>query len=205
MSKSFRIDLTGQRFGKLTVLEFVPNDKQHSYWKCKCDCGNITIVQSNSLKKSRTISCGCNKGNSSHKMSGTRLYMIWKDMKKRCCNPKHKDFPNYGGRKISICLAWINNFIEFRDWAMANGYDDTLTIDRIDVNGNYEPNNCRWVDKKTQVRNRRNTRYIEYQGKQMPLAEVSELTNINYRALESRYYKRGDRGEKLIRPIKEKN
>ena len=164
MSKSFRQDLTGKRFGRLTVLEFVPNDKPHSYWKCQCDCGNITAIKGKNLKSGNSASCGCLRSQmisrrmARHGFRTTRIYRIHADMKARCYNKKHRQYDDYGGRGIKICSEWNNDFQSFYDWAMANGYDDTLTIDRIDVNGNYEPSNCRWVDIYVQANNKRTTK-----------------------------------------------
>lgn len=205
MSKSFREDLTGQRFGRLTVIEFVPNDREHSYWKCRCDCKKETIICGRDLKKEHTKSCGCLQREkiTKHGGNGTRLYSIWNDMRYRCNNPNVKAFKYYGGRNISVCDEWEKDFATFRDWAMANGYDDTLTIDRIDVNGNYEPSNCRWVDMKTQLRNTRRNIYIEYQEKQVSLAEAAELAGIEYGVIGNRYH-RGNTGEKLFRPVSKK-
>lgn len=107
-----------------------------------------------------------------------RLWVIWKSMRNRCKNPHHKNFRDYGGRGIKVCDEWRNSFQSFAEWALANGYSDILTIDRIDVNGNYEPSNCRWVDAKTQCRNRRNNRLITFHGKTKTLSEWAEIKRI---------------------------
>ncbi len=206
MSKSFKKDLTGKRFGRLTVLEFVPNDKHHSHWKCICDCGNTCETDGEHLKNGITKSCGCFKlereieANIKHGFKGTRIYRTWKNMKNRCSNPKRPDYKNYGGRGISVCDEWRKDFMTFCKWAMNNGYQDNLTLDRIDVNGNYEPKNCRWVDMKTQARNRSNNIVVEYNGKKMTLAEVSEKSGITSKILYRRYSD-GDRGERLFRTV----
>lgn len=210
MTKSFKDDLRGQRFGRLTVLEFVPNDKPKTCWKCQCDCGNTIIAQLSNLKNGHTKSCGClNKETTKemftkHSLRNTRLYGIWNQMKNRCYNKNTRSYKNYGGRGITVCDEWRNDFKAFYDWAMTNGYTDELSIDRIDVNGNYEPNNCRWVDMKTQCRNKRNNAVVEYQGRKVSLIESSELSGIKYKILESRY-ERGDREDRLFRsPRKQK-
>ena len=155
-------NLTGQRFGRLTVIERAENNKcGNTMWLCKCDCGNTTIAQGTHLKSHHTQSCGCFQKDIStkHHQSHSRLYYVWRSMKYRCYNKNHKNYKDYGGRGISIDPRW-KDFAAFRDWAMANGYDETApygqcTIDRIDTNGNYCPENCRWTDMKTQRQNQR--------------------------------------------------
>ena len=210
MSKSFREDLTGQRFGRLTVIEFVPNDKPHAYWKCQCDCGNTIKTTTCSLRSGHSASCGClnrEKIIASCRVHGqwnTRLYRIWDKMKTRCYNSNSKAYKDYGGRGITVCDEWKNDFKAFYDWSMANGYTDELSIDRIDVNGNYEPSNCRFADRKTQQRNRRDNIKIEYQGEKQCLVDIARLLGIRPDVLYYRYHK-GDRGERLFRPVKKKS
>ncbi len=209
MSKSFKEDLTGKRFGRLTVLEFVPNEKAKSYWKCRCDCGNIRIIQGTALKNGNTKSCGCYhsevsaKRREKHKLTHTRLYSVWNRMKQRCYNSNDKCYKGYGARGIKVCDEWRQDFKAFYDWAIANKYKSGLSIDRIDVNGNYEPDNCRWVDMKTQARNRRNNVLVEYEGEMMTLGEIAEQINIPYATLKTRY-QNGDRGDKLFRTTKKR-
>lgn len=205
MSKSFRKDLTGQRFGRLTVIEFVSTEDKYSHWKCECDCGNNSVVRIGDLTAGHIQSCGCwqkemlAQRKTTHHMTNTRLYHIWVSMKQRCYNPKHISYKNYGGSGIKVCAEWKNDFQKFYDWAMLNGYSDDLTIDRIDTKGNYKPTNCQWADAKSQACNRRNNIVVKFQDRQLTLSEVSEITGINYWALKNRYH-RGDRGEKLLRP-----
>lgn len=163
------IDLTGKRFGRLTVLSRLPNDSRgRARWCCVCDCGKQTSVLGSHLRKQNIRSCGClarslsserilkhpTKGNFRHGGRHTRLYSIWTNMKTRCLNPNNRAYKWYGAVGVSICQAWIS-FEGFRDWALSSGYSDELTIDRIDPFGNYEPSNCRWIPKKDQRANQR--------------------------------------------------
>lgn len=207
MSKSFRKNLTGLRFGRLTVLEFVPTEDRHSHWLCKCDCGNEKTIDAQKLLSFSTKSCGCwkiekiVKHSTKHNGKGTRLYEIWKNMKQRCLNTHNPHYQDYGGRGIKMCNEWLGDFSTFRDWAFANGYSDDLSIDRIDNNGNYKPTNCRWTDRKNQCNNRRSNIFVVFNNKQITISEASQLTGIHKSTLKDRY-RRGDRGERLFRPVK---
>ncbi len=209
MSKSFRKDLTGQRFGRLTVLEFVPDKKSHASWLCQCDCGNKKVIRGNSLKGGKVLSCGCiateisrEKArllhNPMHNLSKTKLYSIWSAMKQRCYNIKCMSYENYGGRGITVCAEWQDDFQAFYNWAIANGYNDNLTIERIDNNGNYEPSNCCWTDRQKQSRNRRSNISVKYNNQTICLQEAAELSGISINILRYRY-RNGDRGERLFR------
>lgn len=190
----------GDTFGRLTVINLAykrqyvsPSCKKetHEYYNCICSCGNKLVVCKTSLKNGNTKSCGCLKNEviSTHKKTKTRLYRIWMSMKRRCFNSNDfHHYKNYGARGITICNEWKNNFIVFYSWALSNGYKDNLTIDRIDVNGNYEPNNCRWSTIKEQERNRRNNRFITHKGETHCVSEWAEITGIKAATIRSRLF-----------------
>lgn len=164
-SKRSLQDLTGLKFGNLTVISRADSrdDKNKAVmWNCICDCGKNTIVRANDLRSGNTKSCGCLKGEN-HGLSGTRLYHVWSTMKDRCYNPNSTKYVDYGGRGIEVCDEWKNSFVSFYKWALSSGYDfnalyGDCTIDRKDVNGDYCPGNCRWVNQLIQANNRRTTR-----------------------------------------------
>lgn len=199
------VNIIGKKFGKLLVLEETKERKNGSkIYKCKCDCGNTTYVRRcNLISKNGTKSCGCSHvGHTKQGKRHTRIYSIWLNMKQRCYNPKSTQYKDWGGRGVIMCDDWKNDFMTFYDWAMSNGYKKGLTIDRIDVNGNYEPNNCRWVTPKEQANNRRNTPYITYQGKKQSLKQWSEELNVNYYTMRKRYKKGWKTKEILFGKIK---
>ena len=164
MKNQIRLHLEGERYGKLVVMEeaesiYSKTGKMIRRWKCN-DCGNITIVRHGDLRNGSTVSCGCynyekESAAKTHGYSRTKLGNVFEGMKQRCNNPKNKNYEKYGGRGIKICTEWLNDPKKFFDWAIKNGYKEGLSIDRIDVNGNYEPDNCRWADNEAQCLNQR--------------------------------------------------
>lgn len=202
------IDLSGQRFGRLTVIAQAGKMQNGRIaWKVVCDCGNETVVSGHELKQNRTKSCGCSrkkKDSHSHSQNtkrANRIYTAWRNMRNRCNNSKHPLFKYYGGRGVEICKEW-DVFKNFHDWAMYNGYSDGLTLDRVDVNGNYEPSNCRWVDMKVQANNKRNNRKLTLQGETHTVAEWVAITGINSNVIRSRI-RYGWTDEKILTtPIK---
>lgn len=183
------IDIIGKKFGKLVVIKRVENTNQgRSKWLCQCDCGNLKSIIGYDLISGKTKSCGCIRkekskerglANIKHNKTNTRLYKIWSGMKSRCYYIKNIAYKDYGGRGIKIYDEWKKDFVNFYNWAINNGYNDNLTIDRIDVNGNYEPNNCRWVTIKVQENNRRNNKIIKYKENFYTLSELAEKLNIS--------------------------
>lgn len=207
-------DLTGQKFGMLKVVRFLKPEerfyngklKSDRVWECVCECGNKINVATWKLKNGNTKSCGCyrkeklkeNQIDATHGKTNTLLYRTWDGMKKRCYNKNDNNYENYGGRGIKMCDEWKNNFQAFYTWAINNGYKKELSIDRIDVDGNYEPSNCRWATAKEQSRNRRDTLYVEYNGEKRTLIEVSEEVGISYGKMYARIFEMGKSLEEAI-------
>lgn len=177
-------DLTNIRFGRLIALKKIEfNKKCHSSsWLCKCDCGNYKIINSGNLQSGRTKSCGClsieiKKSRKKHgENNSNRLYRIWKGIKQRC---NDDNCHNYKGREITMCKEWQDSYLSFKDWALENGYKDTLSIDRINNNGNYEPNNCRWATSKQQANNTRKTVFLTIKNETKSVSYWSEVSGIN--------------------------
>ena len=163
------IDLTAKKFGRLTVVSRTENKGPYVYWKCLCDCGKATVVAGSRLRSGKTKSCGCLQKTHNFKngLSRTRLYRIYNCMKNRCYDPNHDNYKHYGGRGIKVCDEWLdkeNGFIKFYNWAMANGYADNLSIDKIDNDKGYSPDNCRWATVEQQTNNRRSSKPFEWNG-----------------------------------------
>lgn len=177
-------DLTNKRFGKLLVTSRAENDKYgNSRWNCTCDCGNKKTIVGYCLTTGITKSCGClakENHRRTHNQSDTKLFRVWQYMKGRCYNTNNTAYKYYGGRGICVCDEWKNSFESFQKWSIANGYSENLTIDRIDSDGNYSPDNCRWVDRKVQMRNRRNTLMFTINGITKDLATLCEEYEVPY-------------------------
>ena len=186
-----RLELSGQRFGHLLVIECVGSRKGHTQWLCECDCGKKKVVDGRKLKEQQIKSCGCMhfEACKTHGQSDTRLYHIWRTMKARCDDPNSVKFNRYGARGISICKEWYD-FANFYKWAMENGYKDILSIDRIDNNGNYEPSNCRWATAIQQANNTSANVLLEFCGEVKTEAEWAREVGIRLSVISKRL-KRG--------------
>ena len=188
---SYATDLIGKKFGRLTVIEKTDKkDKGNSFfYRCKCDCGNEKLSTSWLLKSGSVSSCGCLRkekpNGKTHGKSSSREYRIWAEMRKRCNNPKQKTYPYYGGRGIKVCERW-GRFEAFLE-DMGN-CPEGFTLDRIDSNGNYEPNNCRWASRKEQARNRSSVHLITYNGKTQCLSAWAEEVGFERSTLKRRIY-----------------
>lgn len=169
------VEMTGKKYGYLTVIRrseniTSPNGSVFAAWECQCDCGEVIVARGYCLRNGNTTSCGCKRETSLRKLmsthgeSKTRLYDIWSGMRKRCNNPASSVYGYYGGRGIKVCNEWESDYMAFRSWALKNGYEEDLSIDRIDVNGDYEPSNCRWATNIEQANNTRVSRRITYMG-----------------------------------------
>lgn len=197
------IDLTGQRFGRLTVMKLdhfeMKGVHKRPYWLCQCDCGNIKIITSNSLRKGLTKSCGCLQQEVAHNNfykgipERRRLYGILFNAKDRCYNENSEYYHNYGGRGITVCNEWMGNdgLEKFIEWALSNGYKEGLTLDRKDNNKGYSPDNCSWETRKHQSNNKRNNVWITLNGETKTLAQWCEKYNVPYARVETRYTKMG--------------
>lgn len=190
-------DLCGKRFGRLTVIERAPNkvNRRNSFWKCQCDCGRSTVVIGTNLVLGRTHSCGClnseiiaqrNRDKADGKYRNPRLYNIYYGMRTRCYNSEDGGYHRYGERGIRVCDEWLNDYFAFQEWALSHGYQDGLTLDRIDFNGDYEPNNCRWATAKMQANNRRTNVYLSAHGETHTVSEWSQITGISMAAIYGR-------------------
>ena len=187
-----KLNLTNQKFDRLTVLRCAGHQGKKVLWECQCECGKITYNCTNALTSGKSKSCGCLrterliKYSTKHNQRHTRIYELWKAMKNRCYNSNISCYKNYGGRGIKVCDEWKNDFQAFYNWSMDNGYNESLSIDRIDNNGNYEPSNCRWTDRTTQANNTRTNHYITFNGETKTLTQWAREYSLNVSCLRAR-------------------
>lgn len=193
---SDQYNLIGKRYGALTVIEFAGiKGRKHRYWRCRCDCGIEIIARGSHLYNGNVKSCGCrrtiaNKEKASQNgLSRSPLYNVWRGMLKRCYLNTTNGYKNYGGRGMSVCDDWKNDFQSFYRWAVSSGYEPGKSIDRIDVDANYCPENCRWADAKQQANNRTNTTVIMFCNESHTAAEWAEITGIPRETIKSRLRK----------------
>ena len=213
--KYAKVDLAGKRHGRLVALRKA--DHGRSWWVCKCDCG--TEKEMMAWQFFSYQSCGClEKENRlkladfkrTHGKTETKLYSIYCGMKQRCYNPHYKYYNRYGGRGISICDEWLQSFDAFETWAYQNGYNPSLdghkqSIDRIKIDGDYSPDNCRWANQTEQVRNRSNTRWVPYDGKLINPYEFAEMFGITNRVYIYRHLDKGETGEEIVEKWKKRH
>lgn len=183
----------GGRYHRLLVVSLEGNDKWGSAkCKCKCDCGQIKVVRLSDLKNGKTTSCGCQRRQScsnsqtKHGLSSHPVYFLWKSIKRRCYNKNTKDYINYGGRGITVCEEWRSDFMYFYNWALKNGWEKGLDIDRIDNDGEYSSCNCRFVDKFIGNNNRRNTVMITIDGVSENISYWARLSGVNRKLIHDR-------------------
>ena len=200
----------GQKIARLTLLKEIPACRGRS-WECLCDCGNKLTVNESLIRNGSVKSCGClakeykSVGNVIHNLCNTRINKIYQGMKNRCSLKSSISYKNYGARGIKVCDEWLgeNGIINFYNWAIANGYNDNLTIDRIDNNGDYEPSNCRWTTRLEQQNNTRINRWFEYKGERLTLSQITRKYNINISTFCHRLRRyNGDIDKCIIEPIR---
>ena len=172
-------DIAGKKYNRLTLVRPAYKKGTRWIWECLCDCGNITFLESYAVKSGHTKSCGClyleTRGKTRLVHGGCKelasLYHIWENMKARCFNPKSANYSHYGARGITVCDEWRQDFQSFINWSVANNYEYGLSIERLNVDGNYEPTNCKWIPRNAQGRNKRNSRRVIVDGEEVSLSE----------------------------------
>lgn len=197
-------DISGQKFGRLTAIKYAGKSKgKQTLWECRCDCGKTVIVHHQNLKSGHTSSCGCynneliSEREKTHGQTKTRLYNIWHDMNYRCSSQKHSSYKDYGGKGIIVCEEWRKSFEAFRDWALQNGYSDDLSLDRMNGNGNYFPENCRWATLIQQANNTNRNLFFTVDGHTDTLANLCRKYDMPYVVVHARIY-RGWKVEKAL-------
>lgn len=210
MAKALDVKL-GEQHGRLTVVElglYVSGSRRAV--RCRCSCGNETVVNVSRLVRGVIRSCGCLqkesvvKRNTTHNLAHTRLYSIWQGIIKRCYNSSYKWFYNYGGRGIVMCDEWRNDFITFHTWAMSHGYADDLTIERIDVNGNYCPENCTWIPREQQPLNQRERINERFEGQRINIAPLARQHGLEPDLVRGRLYNGWPLQDALQTPVRGK-
>lgn len=207
-------DRRGERYGRLVIKRFVRTAPGWNYfWECECDCGKSVTVSLSNLLGGSTKSCGCLRRDQNVKRwtkhgqaktgRATRLYRTWSHMRLRCNSPKNQDYRYYGARGIRVCDEW-NEYAAFEAWALANGYRKDLTIERIDNDGDYTPDNCAWVPRSVQARNRRNNRRLDHDGRSLTIAEWAEVLGISAANIRNRLHMGWDVHRALTTPVQKK-
>lgn len=191
------IDITGNKYNMLTAIKRVYGYKESGvYWLCKCDCDNECIVKKYDLVHLKQMSCGCFQKQSArekhtkHNMKDTKLYHVWCSMRQRCLNPNNHAYNHYGGKGVTICKDWLDDFMNFYNWSMQNGYMEGLSIDRIDNDGNYEPSNCRWATREVQQNNTSKAHKITYNGVTKSPAQWARIVDVSETTIKNRLFKR---------------
>lgn len=180
------IDLTGKKFEKWTVIEKGTFTNGKSYWLCQCECGTVKLVDGDTLRRGTSTGClKCRTHFVKHGKSNEKIYWVWHGMIQRCEYPNSKFYKNYGGRGVKVCEEW-HEFKPFYDWAMANGYQQGVEIDRMNVDGNYEPSNCQWITHKAQQSNKTCNRIIEFNGILQTLQQWADSLGIKSNTLHGR-------------------
>lgn len=194
----------GKKYNFLKIISFSHEMKGKKYFKCKCDCGNKVIRRIDHLVRNESKSCGCIVGKQgTHLKTNTRLYETYCGMKKRCYNKKSKSYKHYGAKGIKVCNEWLEDFSNFYDWAYKNGYNDELTIDRINVNKGYSPENCKWSTRQEQSYNKTTTHYFEYKNERKSIAEWSKITGIKSATLLYRINHNWDKNRVIEEPVRD--
>jgi len=204
-------DITGIKFGRLTPIKLAGANSTGAVWLCSCECGNTKEVSFYNMRRGSVKSCGCLHRDTitTHGKTGSRLYRVWRGMRQRCEDSNTKDYKRYGGRGISVCEEWKNDFEIFESWMLGNGYDvdaakGKCTIDRIDADGNYSPENCRIVDVIDQGSNKKNNRVIEYNGETKTISEWARITGYSVQMIRHRLEIGKTPSEALTLPMDEK-
>lgn len=204
-----KMNLIGKKFNRLTILSIF-NQKNKKYCVCRCDCGKIATIRLDHIKSQETKSCGCynqevaSKRMKTHGMSKSRIYKIYNNMERRCKDITYPQYYLYGGRGINICEEWSKSFCSFYKWAINNGYKENLTIDRIDNNKSYCPENCRWVTMLEQSNNRRTNSFVDYNGETHTFAQWERILGFPRSTLSYRFKKGWDKKRAFTTPVKER-